>query len=122
MGKFKCQFSDKPFVEEFEAGGGEEIVDAAGYVPAEQQILTMINAGIRLDENRKEMYDYEGHVTPDLELGDIGFDVTRLPNTDPADIAQLQLLVNARLAEQAAAAEKAAAEPAAAEPPTEEDK
>lgn len=117
MAKFKTQFSDEFPFEEFEPGGGEEIVDAAGYVPAEQQIITMINAGIRLDENRKEMYDYEGPVTPDLEFGDIGFDVTRLPNTDPADIAQLQLLVNARLAEQAAAAEKPAAEP-----PTEEDK
>lgn len=111
MAKFKTQFSDEPIVEEFETGGGEEIVDAAGYVPAEQQILTMINAGIRLDENRKEMYDYEGPVTPDLELSDIGYDVTRLPNTDPADIAQLELLVKARLAEQAAAAEKDAAKP-----------
>lgn len=106
MAKFKTQFQDELFDEEFEAGGGEEIVDAAGYVPAEQQILTMINAGIRLDENRKEMYDYEGPITPDLELGDIGYDVTRRPNTDPADIAQLQLLVSSRLAEQAAAAEK----------------
>ena len=115
MAKFMTQFSDEPIKEEFEPGGGEEIVDAAGYVPAEQQILTMINAGIRLDENRREMYDYEGPVSVDTELGDIGFDVTRLPNTDPADIAQLNLLVNARLAEQAAAAEKAAAEQASAE-------
>ena len=115
MAKFKTQFSDDLIIEEFEDGGGEEIVDAAGYVPAEQQILNMINAGIRLDENRKELYDYEGPVTPDLELSDIGYDVTRRPNTDPADIAQLQLLVNARLAEQAAAAEKAAAEPPAEE-------
>ena len=110
MAKFKTQFQDELFDEEFEAGGGEEIVDAAGYVPAEQQILTMINAGIRLDENRKEMYDYEGQVGPDTEFGDIGYDITRSPNIDPADISQLSLRLNARLAEQAKAAEKAGAE------------
>ena len=110
MAKFKTQFQDELSDEEFEAGGGEEIVDAAGYVPAEQQILIMINAGIRLDENRREMYDYEGQVGPDTEFGDIGYDITRSPNIDPADISQLSLHVNSRLAEQAAAAEKTAPE------------
>lgn len=40
-----------------EAGGGERIVETAGYVPIEAQIAQFINAGKRLEDYRSQ-YDF----------------------------------------------------------------
>lgn len=86
--KFKYQFGNPP-APDYETGGGEKLVDASGYVSAEEQILNMLNAGMRLDESRKEMYDTDETFGDDSDFDSVGFDPTRMPGVDPADISQL---------------------------------
>jgi len=43
---------------EGEDNSGEELVETSGYISAEVQIENMILAGERLDEYRRQMYDY----------------------------------------------------------------
>lgn len=84
-----------------EKGGGEKIVDASGYIPAEVQIRTMIQAGIRLDESRRELYDYEGDDNGMVDMAEIPFDITRSPNFDMAEGHQLKMAAEMRLKDQA---------------------
>lgn len=60
--------------------------ETAGYIPAEQQIEMFIQAGRRLDQARKEQYDFaEGEEVPD----DVVVDPTRSGAFDLADASQL---------------------------------
>lgn len=83
----------------FEAMNPESIVETAGYLPADVQISTMIDAGRRLGEARKEMYDY-------FDGGEEGFDDVdvppdRIPGADIADASQLAMALKTRFANQA---------------------
>lgn len=118
MSKFMSQFSED-YQPDYEAGGGESLVEPAGYVPADIQIRGMIEAGMRLGEARKEMFDYEGDVDVNLDLGQIGYDPTRSPGLDPADVSIAAQGLERRLKEQKAAAKKAVAESPNVEPPKE---
>jgi len=60
-------------------------VETAGYIPADKQIESFIVAGRRLDQARKEMYDFG----PDEEVPDDFIDPTRNGSFDLADAAQL---------------------------------
>ena len=102
MKDFKHQYKDG-WEPDMEKGGGEKLVEAAGYIPAEVQIRTMIDAGMRLSENRKELYDYEGEIDDNVDLGQIDYDFTRSPNVDFADVSQAKLRNDARLKSQAEA-------------------
>lgn len=102
MVKFKRQYYDD-FPSVGEKGGGELIVDASGYVTAEQQIFAMIDAGIRLDQARREMYDYDGD-SDDPDMDDIPYDKLRVPGIDMAEVSQMQLAVKRRLERQRAKA------------------
>ena len=64
-----------------EPGGGEKLVETQGYIPADIQIEQMLSAGIRLDEYRKEKYDFG----PDEEVPDDFIDPTRNKGFDLAD-------------------------------------
>jgi len=76
----------------------EVMVERSGYIPADQQILSMMEAGQRLGDYRRERYDYG----PDDE--DDGFiDPTR-QGLDLAEGQAIQEQVNARLNDQAKAA------------------
>lgn len=84
-----------------EINSGEEIVEKEGYIPAEVQIMDMINAGKRLGEYRKEHYDYaEDEKVPDDAMA-VGYGFV-----DPVDAQLAMKSVTARLEAQAKAAEE----------------
>ena len=83
----------------FEAMNPESIVETAGYLPADVQISTMIDAGRRLGEARKEMYDYFDGEEEGFDQVDVPPD--RVPGADLADASQISMAVNARLEAQA---------------------
>lgn len=118
MRQYRLQFDDN-YEPDYEVGGGESLVEPAGYVPADVQIRGMIEAGMRLGDARREMYDYEGEVSLDLDFNDIGYDPTRAPGFDPADASIAAQGVERRLRAQVRAAKKAAAESSNVEPPKE---
>lgn len=99
---FYMQFANPPDVD-LEKCGGEKLVESAGYVSAEEQILSMLNAGMRLDEARREAYDTDSDIDGDIDFDSVPFDPTRMPAFDPADASAIARVVNARLAEQAKA-------------------
>lgn len=77
-----------------EVGGGPRIVEASGYIPTKIQVENMLLAGQRLNEYRKEQYDYsDGDSVPD----DVVPDPTRSPGFDLADATRLGRDARARL-------------------------
>lgn len=107
---YRTQYVNTP-VSGGEPGGGEKIVDSSGYVTAEQQIFSMIDAGIRLDQARREMYDYEGSEDDseeNLDLDSVDYDRLRIPGIDIAEVSQMQLAIKARLKRQQEYADKLA--------------
>lgn len=71
--------------------------ETAGYIPARQQVENLLLAGARLDEYRKNQYDFaEGQPVED------GFDVplVRKPGVDLADIHQEKMRLDIRLQKQ----------------------
>lgn len=68
-----------------EVNSGELLVEVAGYVPAKKQIENLLFAGKRLDEFRRNEYEFqEGEqVPPDY------IDMTRTPNFDVVDAGTL---------------------------------
>lgn len=85
--------------DEFEVMNEESITETAGYLPAEQQIMGMIDAGRRLGEARKEMYDYFEGEEEGFDQVDVPPD--RVPGADIADASQISMAVSARLEAQA---------------------
>jgi len=68
-----------------EINSGETLVDTSGYIPPERQIFDMINAGRRLSENRKGMYEFErDDVVPEDFV-----DPTREPGFDLVDAGNI---------------------------------
>jgi hypothetical protein len=59
---------------------GENLVEVRGFIPVKKRIENIINAGMRLDAARKEMYDF-----PDGDDDGGDFDPSRNPGTDPVD-------------------------------------
>lgn len=110
--EFRTQFVNTP-VSKGEPGGGELIVDSSGYVTAEQQIFSMIDAGIRLDQARREMYDFEsvdGDSEENLDLDSVDYDRLRVSGIDIAEVSQMQLAIKARLKKEKEYVDKLAAE------------
>lgn len=102
---FYDQFMNRPPADE-EKNSGESLVESAGYIPAEIQIMEMIQAGERLGEYRKEKYDYES-----LSEDDGLVDPTRCPGFDMAEAS----LLDRRLAAKFEQAEKEEKEKKSAE-------
>ena len=82
--KFKTQYNTKPSPPEL--GGGEKLVEVAGYIPAHKQIDNLLKAGKRLMSYR-EQYDFTG----DDKIDEYFNDPTRARNFDLADASQLGL-------------------------------
>lgn len=76
-----------------EKNTGETLVEVKGYITAEKRINDMINAGMRLQESRKELYDFYDGNAADLSFSD----PTRSPNYDMADAFQSQVAAKNRL-------------------------
>ena len=110
---YAVQFANPPELD-LESGGGEKLVEAAGYISAEEQILSMLQAGVRLDESRKELYDVEGDIDDNISFDSVGFDPTRMPGFDPADASALARVVGSRLDDQVKKAKEAEASAKAA--------
>ena len=71
--------------------------ESAGYIPAEAQIELFIQAGRKLDQARKEQYDFSA----DEEVPDDFIDPTRSGGFDLADATQLGIAVNQKIENQA---------------------
>lgn len=67
----------------FEEGGGDLMVETAGYIPPKRQIEQFMLAGKRLELSRREMFDF-----PDGKEVEFS-DPTRSPNFDMADATML---------------------------------
>lgn len=67
-----------------EENSGEIKVEKAGYIKPKIQIENMIEAGTRLNESRKEQFDFP----PGEEIDESYFDKTRSPNYDLADATE----------------------------------
>lgn len=79
-----------------EVNSGEMITETAGYVPAEKQIMSMIMAGQRLKEARREEFDFAA----DEKVPDDFIDPTRSPGFDLADGSRIGPKALDRLAQQ----------------------
>lgn len=80
--KFFTQFL-RPDFDDFNPGGGEVLTESAGYIPIDKQITDMINAGQRLGDYRKGIYDYDGE--EEIDLNDVKLDPTRDADFDEGD-------------------------------------
>nr|QJB19761.1 MAG: hypothetical protein [Microvirus sp.] len=83
---------------EGEENSGDEIVEKAGYIPAKDQIETMINAGQRLADARA--YEFG----PDDDVPDDYYDPTRNPGFDLSDATIMANQADQRLEDAKAAA------------------
>ena len=70
--------------------------EQSGYVDPKRQIEDMILAGRRLDEARKNQYDFPSGEDIDEDI----YDPTRSGNFDLSDASQMQFEANERLREQ----------------------
>lgn len=70
-----------------EKNSGKSIVDPSGYMSPKERIESIFRAGERLDEYRREMYQYGDQDDHEDESLD---DVTRSPGFDPADASYLR--------------------------------
>lgn len=77
-----------------EINSGEIIVEKAGYIPAKQQIMNLINAGKRLLDYRREQYDFSDPKEVDNEFED----PTRKGSFDLADASQITRSIEERAA------------------------
>lgn len=87
----QTRYRQDPLV--LEAGGGEILVETAGYVPADIRIQEFIEAGIRLGEYRKEAYDFGA----DEEVDFSEADPLRSKAIDIAEVSTLAREVTKRL-------------------------
>lgn len=76
-----------------EEGGGEVLVETAGYVPADVRIREFIEAGIRLGEYRKEAYDFGAEEEVDFDQAD----PLRSKAVDIAEVSSAAMAVAERL-------------------------
>lgn len=81
MIKFMTKYERPDIKGEFNSG--ESLVETAGYIPAERQIMQLIDAGKRLDSYNKSQYDF---VSIDDDDGSV--DPTRRLDYDMAEASQ----------------------------------
>lgn len=90
MAKFKTQYEE--FKRSPEINSGEILVERVGYISARDRIENLLLAGHRLENFRKEQYDFES-----VDKIDETFtDPTRNKNYDMADAFQDTLALNAK--------------------------
>lgn len=95
----------------------ETMTEQVGYLSAEKQVTRLIQAGVRLDDFRKEQYHFEseeqvteGFFDPDLEPG---YDLVDAKNDFDAAMERISNAEKARKSEKAKRAEAVNAVPAA---------
>ncbi|QXP44126.1 MAG: hypothetical protein [Arizlama microvirus] len=89
--EFQSTYSEKK--RKPEKNSGEIKVEVTGYIDSETRITNLILAGQRLEQSRKEQYDF-----PDYKSIDDDFtDPTRARNFDLAEASQLQYSTELKL-------------------------
>lgn len=81
--------------------------EQAGYIPPQEQIENMILAGERLNQSRKEQYDF---ASAD-EIDEDAYDPTRSGNFDLADATRMAMEAEASIAESQKASKVASKAP-----------
>ena len=82
------------FPRQYEKPSGISKVEVAGYIPAKTKIESLIQAGARLIQSRKEQYDYP----PGTDVtGDEPMDPTRRPGFDMVDASIMEKALEARI-------------------------
>lgn len=82
--RFNMQFQDDFQYSEPEVNSGEMITETSGYRTTEQIIEEMILAGSRLDQSRRDQYDFERYEDIDEDYED----PTRRKDYDLAEASQ----------------------------------
>ena len=90
MAKFKTQYED--FKRFPEVNSGEILVERVGYISARDRIENLLLAGHRLENYRKEQYDFNSVD----EIDETFTDPTRNKSYDMADAFQATLALNAK--------------------------
>lgn len=72
---------------------GKTIVDPSGYISPQQRIDNLIRAGQRLEEFRREQYDYDHGDSDD----GVWMDPLRTPGLDLSDVSRIQSVAMDRL-------------------------
>lgn len=85
----------------YERGGGEVLVERAGYISAQVRIENLMLAGLRLQQYRDEHYDFTGE-----EIDDNFSDPTRRKSYDMAEAFQASLELAERMKAQRDAKKK----------------
>lgn len=83
------QYNNKHPVAEYVVKDSEYIVDLAGYVPLQAQILDMQLAGEQLVQNQLDRYFQTDELMDDEDVEEMEPDVTRTPGFDYADISSI---------------------------------
>lgn len=87
---FYSQWANRPTIT-LEMMDPVSMVETAGYVPAEEKIRQMIDAGIRLKLSRIEQFDFPGDTLPtDFN------DPLRAPGLELADVSELERVARTR--------------------------
>lgn len=84
--KYKFYTNYNPGPKTMDYNSGEVIVDSSGYIPPKQRIENLIRAGERLEEFRREFYDYDYGDEDDGNW----IDPLRSPGIDLADVSRIQ--------------------------------
>lgn len=78
-----------------EKPSGISRVEVAGYIPAHIKIKSLIDAGARLIQSRKEQFDFPAGSEPDQTF----FDPTRRKGLDRTDVDAMRSALEKRLTE-----------------------
>jgi len=84
---FRTHYNQKEFPKIFFPIDKTEKVEKAGYLSTKQRVETMLLAGQRLMQSRREMYDFQQGEEPDDNFED----PTRTQGFDMADATQIAL-------------------------------
>ena len=87
----------------YEVLDSQSKTEQAGYIPPQIKIENMILAGERLNQTRKDMYDFSSAD----EIDEDAYDPTRRANFDLADASQMAMQTEMSLRDQALDADKA---------------
>lgn len=109
--KFFAQWSNPPHAKS-EKVDTTRHVSLTGYVPLEQRIQEMMQAGVRLN-NMRQGGTYDTDLYPDTDADDIPLDPTRDKGIDPAEVTEIAYDVRQALKAQRNANMKAPKAPVA---------
>lgn len=88
--EFKSYYSKRP-KKQGEINDGESLTEVKGFIPMKDRILSIVQAGQRLESARRESYDF-----PDGRDDNRAMDPLRAPGTDLSDVSEAIKGLNAK--------------------------